>query len=62
MITFSSFCRHWAGLKGRVNAADHRRIGREALDRVHARYREGRASTVLCFADLSGRLEALCTA
>jgi len=56
-MTFSTFTARWVELKGKINASEHKAIGREALERAKpVVYR----AEPLCFRDLIERLEVAC--
>jgi hypothetical protein len=59
MFTFSAFVARWADLKGKINAFEHREIGRIARERATpVAFR----AEPLCFRDLIERLEVACGA
>lgn len=57
MVTWSQFTCHALKMRGHMPDSKWRPIVADAKARLHARYPEGRADSVLDFSDLSAKFE-----
>lgn len=57
MITASAFTARWIEANGQIRPAEHARLGELAVQRLKARFAEGRAVNQLDFTDLCEMIE-----